>query len=284
MQKDYAYLNSIDLAGVSTLQETTAYVYFFKVQYHFRPTSIRTFFENMDPTAIEHLTMNNEVRIQMEISNHILEDSILNIIMLRFPILIQDIFEELDDRSLTNCKIASKSWCEFIDDNKFPFIRKIREYRRNMEEFKIHWNKVVIRTPFEIVKELAIAVHQCFRWSITFKGGKKQWSPLHIAAERGHLQCCLSKSIPNFLKYCIKMEDKNPRNDVGLTPCHIATGEDMNPRKDIGTTPLQNAAYQSHLKICQYTIKIMEDKNPKATVKQLHFINVTSKYHLKYGG
>ena len=53
---------------------------------------------------------------------------------------------------------------------------------------KTHWVKIVIRTPFEIVKELAIAVYQCLRWSITFKGGKKQWSPLHIAAERGNLQ------------------------------------------------------------------------------------------------
>ena len=94
--------------------------------------------------------------------------------MLRFSKLIQGIFEELDDKSLTNCKIASKSWCDFIKNNKFPFIRKILEYRRNMEEFKIHWNKVVIKTPFEIVKELAIAVHQCFRWSITFRGGKNQ--------------------------------------------------------------------------------------------------------------
>ena len=176
-------LTLIHLAGVSTLQETTATVYVFKVQYYFRPTQIRTFFENLDPTEIQYLTMNNEVRIQMEISNHFLEDSILNIMMLRFPILIQDIFEELDDRSLTNCKIASKSWCNFIENNKFSFIRRILEYRRNKEEFKIHWNKVVIRTPFEIVKELAIAVHQCLRRSITFKGGKKQWSPIHIAAK-----------------------------------------------------------------------------------------------------
>ena len=129
----------------------------------------------MDPsTEVKYLTINNEVRIQMEISNHFLEDSILEIMMLRFPSLIQDIFEELDEKSLANCKIASKSWCDFIDDKKFPFIRKLREYRRNMEEFKTHWNKVVIRTPFEIVKELAIAVHQCFRWSITFRGGKQQ--------------------------------------------------------------------------------------------------------------
>ena len=54
-----------------------------------------------------------------------------------------------------------------------------------------HWVKLVITTLFEIVKELTIAVvYQCFKWSITFKGGKKQWSPLHIATERGNLQLC----------------------------------------------------------------------------------------------
>ena len=86
-----------------------------------------------------------------------------------------------------------------------------------MEEFKIHWNKVVIRTPFEIVKELAIAVHQCFRWSITFKGGKKQWSPLHIAAERGSLQ---------LSKYTVKMTgNKTPRRKECLTPLYLADGK-----------------------------------------------------------
>jgi hypothetical protein len=72
----------------------------------------------------------------------------------------------------------------------------------------------VIRTPFEIVKELAIAVHQCFIWSITFKGGKKQWSPLHIAAERGNLQLC-----QNIVK--IK-GDKNANRKDSLTPLHLA--------------------------------------------------------------
>ena len=72
----------------------------------------------------------------------------------------------------------------------------------------------MIRTPFEIVKELAIAVHQ---WSITFKGGKKQWSPLHIAAERGSLQ---------LSKYTVKMTgDKNPRRKEGLTPLHVVDGK-----------------------------------------------------------
>ena len=60
---------------------------------------------------------------------------------------------------------------------------------KNGKNSKTQWVKLVITTLFEIVKELAIAVvYQCFKWSITFKGGKKQWSPLHIAAERGNLQ------------------------------------------------------------------------------------------------
>ena len=37
------------------------------------------------------------------------------------------------------------------------------------------------------------------------------------------------------------MEDKNPKNNVGLTPLHIATGEDKNLTKYIGTTPLHNS-------------------------------------------
>ena len=51
--------------------------------------------------------------------------------MLRFFKLIKGIFKELDDKSLTNCKTASKSWCDFIEDKKFPFIRKIQELRKN---------------------------------------------------------------------------------------------------------------------------------------------------------
>ena len=61
---------------------------------------------------------------------------LLDIMMKRFFKLIKGIFEELDDKSLTNCKTASKSWCDFIEDKKFPFIRKIQELRKNMKDFK----------------------------------------------------------------------------------------------------------------------------------------------------
>lgn len=63
--------------------------------------------------------------------------------MLRFSKFIQGILEELDDKSLTDSKIASKSL-------------KIKSFHLS-ENGRIQ--KIVIRTPFEIVKELAIAVH-----------------------------------------------------------------------------------------------------------------------------
>ena len=72
----------------------------------------------------------------MEISTYIVEDSIWEIRMLRFSKLIQGIFEELDDKSLSNFKTASKSWCDFIEDKKFQFIKKIQELKKNMEDFK----------------------------------------------------------------------------------------------------------------------------------------------------
>ena len=61
----------------------------------------------------------------------------------------------------------------------------------------------------------------------------KQWHPLHIAAERGHLKLC--KQIVE------KTGDKNPKGPHGCTPFHIAT---------------QNG----HTEVCLFFIEIVEDK------------------------
>jgi len=38
----------------------------------------------------------------------------------RFPHIATQIFEQLDNKSLTNCREVSKSWQKFIDDNHLP--------------------------------------------------------------------------------------------------------------------------------------------------------------------
>ena len=78
------------------------------------------------------------------------------------------------------------------------------------------------------------SVHQCFGLSITFKGGKTQWSPLHIAAERGNLQLC---------KYIVKM-----------------TGDKQLSRKD-SLTLFYLAAGKGHFQVCTFIMKNLENKN-----------------------
>ena len=48
-------------------------------------------------------------------------------VLVRFPLVAQQFFEQLDNESLTNTRIVSKSWLRFVDDLKFPMIRKIEK-------------------------------------------------------------------------------------------------------------------------------------------------------------
>ena len=64
--------------------------------------------------------MTNNVRIKMEILTHVFEDSILDITTVRFSKLIQDIFEEFDDKSLTtNHGVISLTTTNFHLSEKF---------------------------------------------------------------------------------------------------------------------------------------------------------------------
>ena len=41
----------------------------------------------------------------------------------RFPHISEKIFQQLDDKSLTNCREVSKSWQEFLDSKNMSWIR-----------------------------------------------------------------------------------------------------------------------------------------------------------------
>ena len=47
-------------------------------------------------------------------------------IFLRFPHLADGIFEKLNDKTLANCKIVSRSWKAPIDDLKTAWIRVLK--------------------------------------------------------------------------------------------------------------------------------------------------------------
>ena len=83
-------------------------------------------------------------------------------IILRFPIIAESIFAELDNGSLANSKMVTNLWVSFITAGKIPWIRMILKYSGNMVEFFDHWKKTLKRAPVEIVQELALMVEEFY--------------------------------------------------------------------------------------------------------------------------
>ena len=116
--------------------------------------------------------------IEVVVENGRIEDSVIEIMVARFPYLVRDIFKELDDQTLTNCRNVSRLFCDHIDNNKFYWFRKIQRYRKNVGVTYPHWNKVLKNIPVEIVKELSVSTQQFFKDDES--RSDLHWSPLEI--------------------------------------------------------------------------------------------------------
>ena len=44
----------------------------------------------------------------------------------RFPHIAEQIFEQLDNKSLTKCREVNKVWKNFIDERNYPWIRIVK--------------------------------------------------------------------------------------------------------------------------------------------------------------
>ena len=148
----------------------------------------------------------------------------------RFPLISQIILNNVDDISLTKFREASRENSNFLDSERFFWIRNIKKYSTNFEEFQQQWKKVINRTPVDFLKNLAIDVHSFFKGISTRYN--KQWHPLFIGAERGSLLLC---------EHVVER-----------------TG-DMNPKLSDGFTPFSLAVQEGHLEICDFLIKDLDD-------------------------
>ena len=206
-------------------------------------------------------TSNKEVAIVIDdIKTRFLDE-----MMLRFPHIVQDVFQELDDKSLTNCRNVSKACCDFIDNEKLYWVRKIQDFV-SMMEFHQQWKKVLKNISTESTKEIFVAVEQFVENDSNRK--KLQWSPLHIAAELGDLEFCK----------CIidKTKEYNPKRQDGITAFHMATHngyqeickllfdnlDDKNPADNKGITPFHTASKKGHFDVCKLIIQNIDNKNP----------------------
>ena len=186
------------------------------------------------------------------------------IFCMRFPHLIEDIFGELDYKSLVKFKEVSKFWSKNIHEQRIYWIRKIEKCTEQFTEFNKEWKIVVRKTPMQLLKSLEVATrHNTGTYD-------DQLSPLHIAAK---FDLCLFKAIAP------KFEDKNPANSCGDTPllyavkngqsdicAHIIENVDenkKNPANKFGLTPLHYAAILDDLKIYKLIASSIEDKHPQ---------------------
>ena len=81
----------------------------------------------------------------------------------RFPLISQIILNNVDDKSLTKFRKASRENSNFLENERFYWIRRIKRYFSNFEEFQESWKKVIKKTPVDFLKDLAIDVHSFFQ-------------------------------------------------------------------------------------------------------------------------
>ena len=137
----------------------------------------------------------------------------MEILFRKIPLVRRMILKNLDNQSLTKCIEAKHGFAEFLNNEKFFWIRMINKYTRNFEGVEDAWIEVLHRTPVDIVKQLACTVEEFFD-----SCSSKKMSPLQIVAKKGTV---------HLFQYAIsKATDKNPIEAHGSTLLHHAVRND----------------------------------------------------------
>ena len=111
---------------------------------------------------------------------------------LRTPHILEQINELLDNKSLINCKKASRIISSNIENQKrgkFLTTRLIQSYIKNPLDFETDWKTNIQKLPMERYSEFGMMVND-FLSSFPIKISRKV-APMHITAEDGRLDFCI---------------------------------------------------------------------------------------------
>ena len=199
---------------------------------------------------------------------------------LRFPVLRDEILNQLNPQSLSTCKGLSNFWDDQINESRIYWIRKIQIYAEDFNQYKEDWTIFETKTPLETLKDLATALYVIrdlgkedlidYETSLEMLNMElaDQWSPLHTAA---------MFSLELFKEIALKFKNINPANNNGETPLHSAVKcghldickfileniqENKNPEDNFGFTPLHYAAILDNLEIFKFIVQNVENANP----------------------
>ena len=98
----------------------------------------------------------------------------------RFGVAGAMILDNLDDQSLVRSKAASKEIAEFLENEKFYWMRIIIKNKDKFQGYEESWKEVINKIPVNRIKELGISVLEHVE-----DVGKV--SSLHVGAKNGSL-------------------------------------------------------------------------------------------------
>ena len=107
----------------------------------------------------------------------------------RHPIVIKMMMRSLDDKSLVTLKKVSRGLYGFLEEERFYWLRVIQSYyKTNIKKYK-SWKKLVDKTPSEMIKKLALALHQFIHLRST--SCQKQWPPGTVSERMSYKQSAI---------------------------------------------------------------------------------------------
>ena len=182
----------------------------------------------------------------------------MEILTARFPHLSEMIFDHLDNQSLANCIVVSKTWSIYIEEQKFYGIRIIKDTVKKFYKLSKPWFEVFKKDNTKNIMEL----RKCFgrfeaRLLLDTVFINKEVTPLHVSAGAGNI--LLYESIFKIAK------NKQPRTEDGFEPVIYAINNhrvnmalfiiermvDKNPAAKHGWTALDIAARYGLVKVCE---------------------------------
>ena len=87
----------------------------------------------------------------------------MEVLSLRFPHLIENIFCELDNQNLVDFREVNRTFRSFIDNGRLKWIRIIQKFIGNISNpHKESWKKVLYRAATQNIQELSKAVKKFF--------------------------------------------------------------------------------------------------------------------------